>query len=311
MRIRSPSLPELHAFVAVVETGGFSRAASRLAVTQGAVSRSVLRLEARLALPLFERAPSGVRPTAAGQRYYERVQPALAALEAAVPTPARTAAPTVLRVSAISSLNMRWLVPRLPSLYAAHPQLQLVFTPYHKDDAMQRDDVDCYIETRATASSRWPRHVQATYIVGRDIVPICHPGAAPRIRTPQDLLRFPLLHHGSYPGNWALWLSQQGVDTRSLPLAAGFDLAAALIEAVVAGMGVAVVQRCLIERELAEGRLVVPLDHAVSTGRGYHLCVPRARADEPAIEAFRRWLLAQAAPALRAPRPPRARASSA
>lgn len=295
MRIRSPSLPELHAFVAVVETGGFSRAAVRLAVTQGAVSRSVLRLEARLGLALFERAASGVRPTAAGQRYYERVQPALATLEEAVPAAARAAAPAaVLRVSAISSLNMRWLVPRLPSLYAQHPHLQLVFTPYHKDDAMQRDDVDCYIETRASASSRWPRHVQATYIVGRDIVPICHPGMAARIRAPQDLLRFPLLHHGSFPGNWALWLSQQGVDTRALKLAAGFDLAAAMIEAVVAGMGVAVVQRCLIERELAEGRLAVPLDRSVSTGRGYYLCVPRARAGEPAVEAFRWWLLAQA-----------------
>jgi DNA-binding transcriptional LysR family regulator len=297
MRIRSPSLPELHAFVAVVETGGFSRAAVRLSVTQGAVSRAVLRLEGRLGLALLERAAGGVRPTVAGRRYYERVQPALATLEDAVPAALPQAAPAVLRVSAISSLNMRWVVPRLPSLYALHPQLQLVFKPYQKDDTMQRDDVDCYLETRASAGSRWPRHVQATYVIGRDIVPICHPDVAARIRTPQDLLRFALLHHASFPGNWALWLSRQGVDTRSLKLAASFDLAAALIEAVVAGMGVAVVQRCLIERELAEGRLAVPLDRAVSTGRGYFLCVPRTRAGEPAIERFKGWLLAQAASA--------------
>ena len=80
MRIFSPSLPELHAFIAGVETGSFSRAAQRLAVTQGAISRAVLRLEARLELTLFERRPGGVQVTPTGQAYYERIHKAVAAL---------------------------------------------------------------------------------------------------------------------------------------------------------------------------------------------------------------------------------------
>jgi LysR family transcriptional regulator, glycine cleavage system transcriptional activator len=293
MRIRSPSLPELHAFAAVVETGSFSQAAVRLAVTQGAISRSVLRLEARLGMELLERSPAGVRPTPAGRSYYDRVHPALAQLEAAVPT--RQPAGTVLRVCAISSLNMRWLVPRLPSFRAECPHVDVVFRPYWKDDDFRRDDVDCWIQTRATATSRWPAHVQATYIVGREIVPICHPSVREHIRAPADLLRQPLLHHVNYPDNWALWCRVHGVDAGGLRLGAGFDLAAGLIEAVAAQMGVAVVQTCLIERELAEQRVAVPLQAPVSTGRGYYLCLPRARPETPVIEAFRRWLLSQAA----------------
>jgi len=291
MRIRSPSLPELHAFVALMESGGFTRAAQRLVVTQGAVSRAIQRLEATLGVMLFERSSSGVQPSAFAQAYYARVQPALAALEDAVPDKAPGGGPQVLRVSAIPSLNMRWLVPRLASFHAAHPWCQIVFKPYWKDDDMKREDIDVWIQTRATSTRRWPRHIQASYLIGREIVPICHPSVADRIRTPADLLKFPLLHHSNYPDNWALWLRAQGLDTRSLRLAAGFDLGAGLIEAVAGKMGVAVLQPCLFERELAEGRVAMPLPLPVSTGRGYYLCVPRSATETTALAAFREWVL--------------------
>lgn len=294
MRIRSPSLPELHAFVAVVESGSFSMAAVRLAVTQGAVSRSVLRLEARLGFDLLERHPSGVRPTAAGQGYYDRIHRALIDLEAAVPSEPAKQPKEELRVAAISSLNMRWLVPRLASLAADEPRLKLAFKSYLTHDDFRRTDVDCWIQTRASASSRWPRHIQATYLIGREVVPICHPAVAARIKSPGDFLRFPLLHHVNYPHNWALWLKAQGVGTGTLKLGPGFDLAAGLIEAVGADLGVAVIQRCLIERELAEERVAIPVARMVSTGRGYYFCVLRSRADSPPIASFRNWLVKQA-----------------
>lgn len=294
MRIRSPSLPELHAFVGVVESGSFSQAAVRLSVTQGAVSRSVLRLEARLGIDLLERHPSGVRATAAGQGYYDRIHRALNDLEAAVPAEPAKQSKEQLRVCAISSWNMRWLVPRLPSLAVDEPRLSLVFKSYLTDDDFRRADVDCWIQTRASASSRWPRHIQATYLIGREAVPICHPAIADRIKAPGDFLRFPLLHHANYPNNWALWFKAQGVNTGPLKLGPGFDLGAGLVEAVGAQMGVAIIQRCLIERELAERRVAIPIDKPVSTGRGYYFCVLRSRADSPPIANFKAWLLKQA-----------------
>lgn len=77
---------------------------------------------------------------------------------------------------------------------------------------------------------------------------------------------------------------------------AGFDLVANLTEAAAAGFGVAVVQRCLIEREILQaGRLVTPLNLCANTRRGYYLwCVSRARAEVPAINAFAEWLLREA-----------------
>ncbi len=293
MRILSPSLPELHAFIAVVETGSFSRAALRLAVTQGAVSRAVLRLEAHLELTLFERRPGGVQVTPNGQSYYERIHRAIAALEDAVPQKTALRAEKVLRLSVIPTFNIRWLVPRLPLFHTLCPGVRVVFKPYRIDDDLLGNDIDCWIRQRRTPSNRLPRHIQASYLTGKEIVLICHPSMAAQIRQPGDVLRFDLLHHANYPGNWALWLQAYGIDTANLRLGPGFDLGVTLIEAVEANLGVAVIQRCLIERELAEQRVVIPLARQVSTGRGYYLCTPRARTASPHMEAFSAWLFEQ------------------
>lgn len=291
MRINSPSLPELHAFVALVELGNFTRAAQRLSVTQGAVSRAIQRLESTLGLTLFERNTVGVQATAFAQDYYARIRPALQILEEAVPAKSRVKGIQELRVSAIASLNMRWLVPRLASFHAKNPWCKIVFKPSWAGDDMKRQDVDVWIQTRSTSTSRWPRHVRASYIIGREIVAICHPSLAAQIHTPKDLLQFPLLYHHDYPGNWALWLQTQGVSMRDPQLAVGFDMAAGLIEAVAGNIGIAVVQLCLLERELAEGRIAAPLACPVSTGRGYYLCVPRSSTESPGLMAFREWVL--------------------
>jgi LysR family glycine cleavage system transcriptional activator len=294
VRIRSPSLSELHAFAWAVQTGSLARAAVQLSVTPAAISRSLSRLESRLGITLLQRHQLGVAPTAQGRAYFEKIQPALATLEDAafglVADTGRRQGQMSLRLAVIPSLNMRWLVPRLPQFHALHPHVKLVFKPYLIEDNFLREDVDCWIQTRPTRTHRWPRHVHARYIVGREITPICTPDFAAAIVTPEDLLRYPLLHHANYPGNWDVWLRAMGAGRRVAELGPGFDLVAGLVEAVLAGLGVAVVQRCLIERELAEGRLIAPFEQVVSTGRGYYLCSPKAREDNPAIQAFTHWL---------------------
>ncbi len=292
MKIQSPSLPELHAFMRAAETGSFMRAAALLCVTPAAVSRAVQRLEARVGVTLLERNARGVSLTASGRAYLTWIQPALSILEDAAVTSFQNSRQPTLRISAPPALNMRWLLPRLPLFQAEHPQLKLAFQSYDIRDDFLRDDVDCWLQGRQSSASRWPRHIEATYVIGREISPICHPSQAHRIRTPADLLRLPLLYQSRYPDNWALWLRKAGIESKELPLQTGFD--SGLVEAVMAGMGVAVVQLCLIERELELQRIAAPIPITVSTGRGYYFCTPRASHDRPVIVALRKWLVEQA-----------------
>ncbi|MES2938231.1 MAG: LysR substrate-binding domain-containing protein [Pseudomonadota bacterium] len=301
MPIRSPSLVELHAFLAVARAGSFRQAAEALCVTQAAVSRAVLRLEAELGQDVFQRAPGGVRLTPAGERLRGLVEKPVAALEDAATAMRQQPERLKLRLSVITSLGSLWLMPRLEDFHRAHPEVELEFRQYHHDEDFLRDDVDLWIENRRTAQEPWPRQVAARYLIGREIVAVCAPRLAADVRTAQQLVQLPLLYHSNYPHNWDLWAKAQEVALPARRRGTGFDLVLNLLEAARAGMGVAVVQQCMVEADLASGRLAMPVAGAANTGRGYFLCRRRSQPAHPAAELFSQWVAAAALSARASP----------
>lgn len=290
MKIRSASLVELHAFLSVCNTGSMRQAADQLCVTQAAVSRAIGRLEGRIGCALFERTAQGVSPNAAARALQARIEPSLAELERAFGEFAESPVQrSTLRLSVVPTLGTRWLMPRLGAFQAAHPGIRVELRQFHHNEDFLRDDVDVWIYLKRPAT-RWPRGISARYLIGREITPVCTPAIAARLKGPGDLLNEALLHHTNFPDNWRLWLSTAKVDTARLRLADGFDLANNLIVAATSGMGVAVLQPCLVERELASGELVLPFDLSVSTGRGYFFCTRKAANGKNAVEVFRRWI---------------------
>lgn len=293
MRFKSPSLPELHAFLAVCQLGSFRRAADALCVTQAAVSRAVQRLEQRLECTLLDRSGNRVQPTPRGREFQTLVEAHVAGLESAIGEFGVRAAPRKLRVSVVPTLCTRWLVPRLAQFHAQHPGIEIELRQFHHDENFDRDDVDLWINVKRPARA-WPRGVRARYLLGRELQPACAPALAAGLRQPRDLLKVTLLQHINYPDNWALWLRKVGgVDTPP-PLGAAFDLGNNLIVAACAGMGAILIQPWLIEAELTAGQLVLPFSPAVATDRGYYLCSRAALAENDAVEQFTQWLLDEA-----------------
>ena len=295
MRLQSPSLSELHAFAEAARLGSYTLAAEQLSVTQGAISRAIARLEEHLGFALFERQGRRSVLSPAGRQYLDAIGPALFTIESATATLRKRRSGRQLRLSVTPTLFSHWLIPRLPDFTARHPGTMLSFAPYRRDDPLNAPDIDAWIRIGADP---WPAHLQADYLVGRDLVPICRPQdvqGPEAIRTADDLMRRPLLAHTNYPDNWARWFRSAGC-TRPCPASvADFELVALLVQAVIAGMGVAVVQRCLIEADLAAGRVVVPVQHPFRIERGYFLCRPAQRPAHPALEDLRHWLMEQAA----------------
>lgn len=293
MRIHSPSLPELHAFAAAARLGSFSRAAEELSVTQGAISRAVARLEDHLGLALFAREGRRSVLTQAGADYLDAVAPSVATIESATLALRQRRKPQRLRLSVAPSLFSHWLIPRLPDFQARHPGIALSFAPYRRDDPLTAPDIDAWVRV---GRSDWPAGLATDYLVGRELVPICRPAdlqGPQAIRAPDDLLARPLLFHTNYPDNWAHWFAGVGCNHGPLVPAADFELVSLLVQAVIAGLGVAVVQRALVEPELAAGRVAIAVDRPVLLDRGYHLCRPTTRASQPALEVLRGWLLEQ------------------
>ncbi|MGH6625621.1 MAG: LysR substrate-binding domain-containing protein [Burkholderiaceae bacterium] len=293
MRIRSPSLPELHAFAAAARHDSFSRAAQELCVTQGAISRAIARLQQHLGIPLFTRQGWRSVLTEAGRNYLEAVAPAVRTIEAATVLVQAQRGSAHLRLSVTPTLFSHWLIPRLPDFRQRHPDITLSFVPYQRDDALDACDIDAWLRG---GDGRWPQHIAADYVVGRELVPICRPAelqGPQAIREPQDLLTRPLLFHTHYPDNWAFWFKALGCPHPPLRAAADFERVALLVQAVIAGLGVAVVQRCLVQDDLAAGRIAIALQAPVLSTRGYHLCWAASKSDFRALTSFRQWLLDQ------------------
>jgi LysR family glycine cleavage system transcriptional activator len=111
MRFKSPSLPELHAFLAVCQLGSFRQAADVLCVTQAAVSRAVQRLEQRLECTLLDRSGTRVLPTARGREFQALVEAHVAGLENAIGPSGRAQPSPSAATRAAAARYTRWAAP--------------------------------------------------------------------------------------------------------------------------------------------------------------------------------------------------------
>lgn len=297
MRLHSPSMSELHAFVTAAQLGSFTKAAQVLCVTQGAISRAIARLEAHFGQPLMARSAHGLVLTEAGRRLVDATSAPLQAIESVSAELRASSRRNQLSLAVIPTLASVWLVPRLPQFHQRHPHIELTFCAYRRDEDFSGATPDAAI--LSGTPEQWPQW-QCDYVIGKEIVVICHPDrlaarrAQGRWREPAELLDEPLLFHTNARGNWPYWFQAVGVPG-SPRLANGFDQVSILVRAVMADMGLAVLQRCLVRDEVESGRVGVPFDLPVALPRGYVLCTPLQRRDHPALAAFRQWLLETAA----------------
>lgn len=182
MRLQSPSISELHAFAQAARLGSYTQAAESLQVTQGAISRAIARLEEHLGFAVFERQGKRNVLTTAGRQYLDAIAPAIFTIESTTQAIRRKREGRRVRLSMPPTLFSHWLIPRLPDFNARHPDTVLSFAPYRRDDPLTAPDIDAWIRI---GSMPFPDTVEADYLIGRDLVPICLPQDALSICRPR------------------------------------------------------------------------------------------------------------------------------
>ncbi|MGL5362461.1 MAG: LysR substrate-binding domain-containing protein [Bosea sp. (in: a-proteobacteria)] len=293
MRRICPTITELLAFEAAARHESFSSAATELGVTQGAISKAVAGLERFLRLPLFNRSGSRVTLTDAGRTYFPSVQRAILALESAtVSVMSYGGQGGSVVTAAYPTLAATWLVPRLPQFRDSHPKITVSFATYIRT-ADLGDGIDCTIRY---GDGRWPG-AQSDYLVGRKLAIIASPALAAKLNgslSGEKLLEAGLLHHSELPDFWSWWFREQGIDDPGTRRGSHFDQYGHIIEAVAAGLGIGLIPRCLIDRPLAEGRVLDLAPGQFESPLGYYFCTLDGQQLTPAVSAFRKWVVAQA-----------------
>ena len=288
-----PPLNAVRAFEAAARHGSFKQAAEELGVTHGAISRQVHLLEEWLgAPPLFRRLSRGVALTPDGEALVAEVGPALDRIAAASRQHRdRRGEPpaTTLRVNALATFSLRWLLPRLTLFRKDHPGIEVRLTTSNEPVDALAEDYDVIIRGGPETFYGY----DAYPVIGERRLPVCSPGILKRnaLDKVADLRKHTLLHVGTVPRLWRDWLAESGH--------AGLEPAATLtldhfylsIQAAIDGLGVAMGPTTLVGDDLLAGRLVAPFPDISLPARTYFAYLPHGAPVNPAGHIFRDWLV--------------------
>ncbi|MCB1569304.1 MAG: LysR family transcriptional regulator [Xanthomonadales bacterium] len=289
MQRKLPSLNALRAFEATVRLGGASRAAEALHVTHGAISRQLRLLEDELGVELFQRHGRNLIPTPAARRLADVSGNAFESIVDAIGRMHREQSQHALVLGCSASVLARWIIPRLPQLQAALPQLPLHLSAQESTPDAALSGLDAAL---LLAEPPWPATWALEELAVERIGPVLareHPAAhALQGQPAHALLAQALLHTHSRPQAWPLWARAHGLDPEQLRLGTGFDHLYYLLEAASAGLGIAIAPEPLVRADLAAGRLIAPWGF-VSTSARWLLCWPADRPD-PRFNDLAQWL---------------------
>ncbi|WP_417579803.1 LysR family transcriptional regulator [Pelagibacterium sp.] len=286
-----PSIAQLAAFEAVQRTGSTTAAAKALDLSQGTISRLVASLEAQLGRPLFLRQNKRLLPTPAGIDYARDIAAALDAIERASMRTAADLGGGALSLAVLPAFGTRWLAPRLGGFLATHPGVTINLSTRIRpiDFAAERFDAMIYFGAGDAVDAGHMR------LFDERVTACAAPGLLDRqpISSPDELAGLQLFQLETRPLAWNAWFMGQG--TQALPVSGMmFDQFALMIEAAIAGLGVALLPHYIALGEIAADRLQPVLEPAVAGTGSYWLAWPPARETYRPLIAFRDWLMSEA-----------------
>ncbi|MFK4725153.1 DNA-binding transcriptional LysR family regulator [Bradyrhizobium niftali] len=290
------NLDDLSAFLIVAREGSFTRAAAKLGISQSALSYTIKELEARLKLRLLTRTTRSVSPTAAGERLLRNVGPRIAEIEAELValTELREKPSGTIRITATEYATDAVLLPKLAKLLREYPDIKLeIVSDYGLTDIVaQRFDAGVrdgeqvardMIAVRIGPDARMAVVGAPSYFRSR-----------PELKKPSQLvvhncinLRLPT-HGGLYS-----WEFEKG--SRELKVRVDgqlfFNTTTQMLQAALAGLGLAYLPEGLVQPHINKGRLKRVLEDWCPPYPGYHLYYPSRRQPSAAfallVEALR------------------------
>jgi len=292
LRRNVPSLGALAAFESAARLGGFTKAANELGVTQAAVSRQIRALEADFGVPLFTRNTRQVMLTEAGRTLSDAVSDAFQTMTDAIETLRAPREPTSLTVSTSLSFSHFWLLPRLPAFRLAYPLLQLRVISQDQPLDLRTGDADVAVRYGTPPFADG----EAFAALSEEAFPVASPEFAEQHNCTEfgfeAIARLPLIE-GHKPESrwltWPTWFNRAGLIHPIGRQMLMFNHYSDAVYAAMTGQGVVLGWRRLLERPLADGRLVRLGTDSVVPEEAHHVVIA-ADGHKPAAMAFARWI---------------------
>lgn len=287
------NLRQLELFIAIAESGSFSRGAEKALLTQSTVSQHIASLESEVGLRLFDRTGRGAELTAAGQLFFAHARSVLAELATLRSSLASFSglgdAPLCVGASNIPGT---YLIPRLlPALAHRHPGIRLTLL-----GGASRTILDHLLkgEVELAVVGSHPDLPGCDFTSLAPDLLVLVVGPKHRWReatsiTPQQLPEEALLFRESGSGSdlaLCAALADLGLDPAGLRVAARLGSNEAIKESIAGGFGAAFLSESSIQREVAHGELVIVPVAGLNVTRHFWLVTRSQRTPSPAAAAF-------------------------
>jgi LysR family transcriptional regulator, glycine cleavage system transcriptional activator len=285
-----PPLETLRVFEVACRHGSYSEAARELHVTHSAVSQRIRQLEEDLGLTLFERQGNRMVPTSSGLRLQAGVKSAFSELGAALSSIETRRTDAEITVSLLPVMAARWLVPRLPRFKARFPRINLHVKTGQSLANFKTDGVDIAIRF---GTGDW-KGLRAIKLLDEEFFPVCSPslneGRLPK--DPASMLSQPLLIDRNL--SWRAWFRSAGLKLDREIAGTSFTDTNALMEAAITGQGIALGRLSFTRSDILAGKLVRLSEHSLRVSYCHYAVHPVSSESNPALVAFRDWLIEEA-----------------
>nr|WP_067290155.1 LysR substrate-binding domain-containing protein [Marinobacterium profundum] len=288
-----PSLITLQAFEAAARLGNFTQAAQELGSTQSAVSQQIRRLEDDLGTTLFHRAHRGVTLSVAGESFLTAVQEGLHRLADGVAAVQQSSQHSIINVATDYAFAAFWILPRLARFRELYPhtEVRVVTSQQRNTPAQQEFDLAILF-----GNGYFPDCV-SRQLFHEEVTLVCSPAllkAKGPITRAEQLAQLPLLkldteyHVDCF--TWPRLFKALGISDAPPEPDLAFNNYTLLLQAAIAGQGVAIGWSKLVDSLLENGLLVPVLQQRFNSSNGYHVVLPQRRPVEPVAQGFADWL---------------------
>jgi len=289
MSRRLPPLNSLKSFEAAGRLLSFTDAARELNVTQAAVSHQIKVIEDFLGVSLFERYPRRLALSEQGKALLPDVTEAFDRVSQAIGSLSQEQYSNLVSVRLAPSFAAKWLSPRLKYFWLQYPEIDLCL--FHAHDAVdfEREEIDIAV---TYGKGDWSG-VVADKLLGLDFFPVCSPAfmCNDKPLTELDNLRYySLLHDANYEC-WRDWIELAGLQGIDSDKGTIIDDTNVLIQAAIDGQGIALGSTTFVEDHLESGKLIKPFDINLVNDFCYFVVCPESHLKNPAVRAFKEWLL--------------------
>ncbi|MBD9371219.1 LysR family transcriptional regulator [Rhizobium sp. ARZ01] len=289
-----PSAASLIVFEAAGRHQNFTHAAKELGMTQAAVSYAIRGLEEQLGVPLFHRAHRAVALTEAGERFHTEVSLGLWRIQKSAEDIRAKGREVNVTLAASTAFASMWMLPRLAKLREDLPEIDLRIQTSVRDLDLEEEPIPLGI--RGGDPANWPRY-HAALLAPEVINAVASPAfieAHGMPTTPQDLLSLPLIHLEEpvrQACDWPEWFASAGLRDPAQSRRLAINDYVLVIQAVLAGEGIALGWHHLIARQIKSGALMPVGEHVLETGLAFYVVWPRSRELNSQARRVRDWLL--------------------